>query len=1099
MCSKMNPDTRDECQFCGARLKPLTLPSTSMLDLPDWSKPAAAEKTAPAPQAAEEDDWLRRLQGDAAPAPSTDEPSSTSSVDAASDWLARLNAQDESASPDSQPAAQADEDNWLARLQADSSAPAPLESVTPAAEEPQITQAEDTSDWMARLNVQAETPAAPFESQPASDTGQADNWLSRKGLSDNVDLSVPPLSEQDGAVSDWLSQIRTEAETPTPPVEEAPKITTGLLHRVKTGMLPPLTEPEPPKPATTPSDQPSWLTPQSESDSEMPDWIKGTGTLSASALPSTPPSAGSDLPDWLSESTIPAAESAVPDTSLDWLSSSTPDASKDSAQPSWLSDVSAPAAGSAVSDASLDWLSSPSTPDASKDSALPSWLSEASAPAAESATPEAPADWLSSSASPKDSTGSDWLSELAAPTPESAAPEASPDWLPPSTPSPTSPAPSNPSAVSSDSLDWLSSITSQPPAKTESSIVATDSLNDWLGSTPATSVPPTDSLDWMSSLTSSTPPAPSAPSESADSLDWLGGAPPKVSSNIAVKGVTDWLSSPEAKSPGDVGGIDVHDWLSGVSAQPPAPSAPSSPAITLPPEDRSLLEASTTESALPSGLPDWLDAMRPSGLDAFPSTTSASTTDSAASLIPAFPDLSPLPIEPSTEPIVKDVSSPNLPNWLKAMKPVDEHAPETDMGMDHEESAGPLAGMRGTLLAETVMTMAGKPGESVERLIVTDAQAKHAEIFARIIQEETEEIVPRVRTKSKFAYALDRLLITLLMVALVVLPNFVGVDVVSQPSKLSAAGASFYSQINDDKKLSSNQIVLVALDYEVGYSSELNPAMEAVLVNLLRRNVRVAMVSSSPLGAVMAQEILTRAVREVEIERGVKDTRFADDYGKKFIHLGYIPGGVIGLQNFVSSPQETVTTDFVQGKSLWTDQTLLKDLKSGVGDFGLIVVAASSAETAQGWIEQVGALTKGKIAAITSASSAPLLYPYYSNKQLLGMLTGMPDAIAYNKTANRKTTVGERWQGYALGVNAVSGILVLGALISVAMLIVIRRREQEEAAKAVVTAPRPKVVATDKPVFKKTVRSNGKAPVTKKAATKRPAKGGAKKVVKKRK
>jgi hypothetical protein len=92
--------------------------------------------------------------------------------------------------------------------------------------------------------------------------------------------------------------------------------------------------------------------------------------------------------------------------------------------------------------------------------------------------------------------------------------------------------------------------------------------------------------------------------------------------------------------------------------------------------------------------------------------------------------------------------------------------------------------------------------------------------------------------------------------------------------------------------------------------------------------------------------------------------------------------------------------------------------------------------------------------------------------------------------------VSERWQGYALGANAVSAILVAGALISVVMLIIIRRREQEEAAKAVVTAPRPKVATADKPVFKKTVRSNGKSPATKKAVGRAPAKGSAKKAVK---
>ncbi|MEK7441811.1 MAG: hypothetical protein AABZ78_13505 [Chloroflexota bacterium] len=1017
MCSKMNPDTRDECQFCGARIKPLTLPPTSMLDLPDWNKPVAAEKTVPTSPAADDDDWLRRLQGDAASTPSPAESTSTSSsAEDASDWLARLNAQDGSPSTEKE------------------------------------SQTEDAGDWLARLNAQDESPTTlpPSDAEPVGHTGKTDQWLSRLGASDNVDLSVPAASESDGAVSDWLSQVRAEVETPQPPVEEAPKITTGLLHRARTGPLPPLTTPEPPTPPPSTSTLPSWLAPSSESDSEIPDWIKGSPSDPSALTPLT----DSALPDWLTESSLPTtAPTTPPDDSLDWLAASQPGAPKDSALPDWMSTPSAPTAQTVEQD---DILLN-----------KPEWMSTSSAPAAESATPESLPDWLSSSA---------------------------PSQAPPLAPAASTPSP----ASSTNELEWLSSLSSESPA------ASTDGMSDWLNTAPAAS-PSTDSLDWMSSLNSPTAPPPSTPSESADSLDWMSGAPPKISSNVAVKGVTDWLSSPEAEpkaSPfkSDIGSDGEPDWLSGIAAQPTGSSTPSSPALTLGPEDHNLLE----------GLPSWLDALRPTGLDSFPAGASSPTADSGAALLPAFTDLSPLPTVPS--PIVKDLSSANLPGWLKSMKPVDEHAPQADMGMDHEERAGPLAGMRGTLLAETVMTMAGKPGESVERLMVTEAQAKRAEIFARIIQEETEVVVPRVSKKEQFTYAVDRLLIAVVMMALVILPSLASFNIVKPPESFSKAGLDFYTYV--DKQVSSKQIVLVALDYDVGYSNELNPAVKAVVFHLVKRNVRVAMVSSSPMGAVMAQEILTQVVREVEIERGVKDTRFAEDYGKKYIHLGYIPGGVIGLQNFALNPQETVTNDFVQGKSLWTDQTLLSDLKSGVGDFGLIVVAASSAETAQGWIEQVGTPTKAKIAAISSASAAPLITPYYSNKQVIGVLTRLPDAIVYSRTVNRKLSmsdfsqgwpnylpeannarVNDLWQGYALGSNGIAAILVMGALASVVMLFVIRRREQEEAAKAIVTAPRPKVAATDKPLFKKTVRSNGKAPATKKAA----AKVGKKKVVKKKK
>ena len=143
--------------------------------------------------------------------------------------------------------------------------------------------------------------------------------------------------------------------------------------------------------------------------------------------------------------------------------------------------------------------------------------------------------------------------------------------------------------------------------------------------------------------------------------------------------------------------------------QPAAPPAPATPGFQAPLPHVSALVPGTGEEGTDFDIdnvevPDWL--------------TEAGSMPSEAAIAPdARPDLAPA----------------TLPTWLEAMRPVDtfrsvvELLPEDEQAV---ESAGPLAGLRGVLMAEPVVALPRINGVGSTRLNVTQPQVTQAEQFA---------------------------------------------------------------------------------------------------------------------------------------------------------------------------------------------------------------------------------------------------------------------------------------------------------------------------------------------------------------------------------
>ena len=354
MCGKLNPPELEECQYCGARIKPI-LSSTPVDskpiqagespinrdtsefekvkspradsihpgELPTKKNTAELEKALPS--------WLRSLRDnkntaeDAAQADtaSDEKPSvfpdathGSETPGALPDWLLGL---EKSASEDEEVP------DWLAGLRSDK----PAESAEVPDEEGESTPEMGNADWMARLG--GEPQAATSESRVGEPSA----------------FEASPKSDSDDLSPDWLQSLQSIGSSTEEPPVASPGDEKNLpdwfsnLPGISADSEPALAGTEEPAPA---EGLPDWLNQLQEKAAEpesptpvagaesTPDWLTGFGSE-----PGTPTSApGENVPEWLSnlegksgsESGMPAAlfssESQPAGTSIgetpDWLS-----------------------------------------------------------------------------------------------------------------------------------------------------------------------------------------------------------------------------------------------------------------------------------------------------------------------------------------------------------------------------------------------------------------------------------------------------------------------------------------------------------------------------------------------------------------------------------------------------------------------------------------------------------------------------------------------------------------------------------------------------------------------------------------------------------
>jgi hypothetical protein len=332
------------------------------------------------------------------------------------------------------------------------------------------------------------------------------------------------------------------------------------------------------------------------------------------------------------------------------------------------------------------------------------------------------------------------------------------------------------------------------------------------------------------------------------------------------------------------------------------------------------------------------------------------------------------------------------------------------------ESAGPLAGLRGVLLAEPVVAMPRAPsGESI-RLDVNKRQYAQAELLHRLIEEEQREVRPRPAAKRR--PSLLRWAVAAALLLAVGVPGILGIPAMDLPAFAPRDLAGLVGVVD---AVPTDRPALVVFDYEAGATGEMEAVAGPLLSHLMARGVPIATLSTRPGGSVLAERLMALEGSSHNYVRG-------DD----FVHLGYLPGGPAAVQLFAASPRQAVTSGFLEDEALTTiwDSPVLVGV-SQLSDFTLMAVITSGSEDARVWIEQSEAfLGDSPLVSVVSAGSEPLVRPYYEsiNPKVNGILSGLTSAVAYEQRLGRPGLAHSRWSSYGLGLLAVEVLVVLGAV-----------------------------------------------------------------------
>lgn len=536
-----------------------------------------------------------------------------------------------------------------------------------------------------------------------------------------------------------------------------------------------------------------------------------------------------------------------------------------------------------------------------------------------------------------------------------------------------------------------------------------------------------DLPDWLRSLNADQSAFPvSGPAEEQPSVpDWLRGMGSEIKADQPeeipaqpAEDKPDWLSDLIKQEPGEPLSADLPDWLSQENALPTPPFSDEE-------QDWSsnLFGERSTEQQEAVEKPQAeqpTSSMPAFSFDAFEHPeTPAKELENSDDVLSTLPDWVANVTAEEEEQVSTEgegeLAPAQLPSWVEAMRPSEvEHpsGPVEDLSGATAENSGPLIGLRGVLSAEPVKIRARRASAYSIKLRVTDEQKQRVALLEQLLANEPKpKSLPAAPIiTAQYIFRLVIALALLLPVLWAVISNG---QVTPMPDASAVPGVM--AMYNIVQRLPENAPVLVAFDYEAGYTGEMDSAASAILEHLIARNAYLTLASTSATGPALAERFMGN----------LNQPRYAN--------LGYIPGGSIGLFSLANSLRQTLPYD-LQGVDIWSLEPLSS--VNSATDFELILVLVSDPEVARSWIEQVAPLLNqddAAMAVIASAQTTPLVQPYFAGfpRQIDGLVSGVSGGAAYESVSNHGGQARLTWDAYSLGLLVSVFIILIGAALDV--------------------------------------------------------------------
>jgi hypothetical protein len=407
-------------------------------------------------------------------------------------------------------------------------------------------------------------------------------------------------------------------------------------------------------------------------------------------------------------------------------------------------------------------------------------------------------------------------------------------------------------------------------------------------------------------------------------------------------------------------------------------------------------------------IPDWLDKVDLNYSDMDPDVLTDGTEEPKDEIT-----------EPETA-SVDDISKGTLPEWLKALRPIEVVTPDTSKIKSYKkiENRGPLAGFRGVLSTENVSDAYTAPPTYSINVNITDKQRLHIKLLEGIVSPTN---VTHLKTHDKRDSSLLSLLIPVAFLVVMIFSLFLEPKTFTIPADFPAETVRFHNLITGylNQSQESGNILLIS---EVDSSAypEINLISAGVLENIFLNNHWITTISTNPNGMLVSDNILNNASLKVP----------AYNFSERVINLGYLPGNYLGIQSFLANPKKTTPND-LNKQAVWSE-THLSTVNS-ISDFDLFIMIADNTDNARLWIEQIELMNPEiGFLIISTTQSTPLLKPYVKSNQIDGMVGGIYGGFAFDLLSKTDTSEFNRyWSMNQISASIIIMFFIVGSIITI--------------------------------------------------------------------
>jgi hypothetical protein len=596
-----------------------------------------------------------------------------------------------------------------------------------------------------------------------------------------------------------------------------------------------------------------------------------------------------------------------------------------------------------------------------------------------------------------------------------------------------------PAAPQESIPDWMREVGSAPVAGDE--LYGIEGAQ--AGAEPAESAEPAAEMGEMPDWLKSQMPASSREESSSLFADTRGepdtGWAQAETPSEAEAGVPDWLSASTLPTPGDLAETaeapseaeaeaGPTDWFTKFGITSEEKTAANTPAFVLSDEDMTPfvsgdeMSASETVQGSLDSLPDWLSQVPP---------------EQQPPEAPPARAAPPPELEAQAD---SDLAPAQLPTWLEAMRPVEAVAPSAPSGDESSsslETAGPLAGLRGVLPAEAEIARIRKPPVYSNKLQISEAHQARVSLLEELVAAEGQPkpVAPHIAILPQTAL---RLAIALALILTVVGALWLGSGwtPLPDPQEVPQELEDLRGQV---EALAANTTVLVAFDYDPGFSGEMEASAAAVLSHLIEKRVPLLFVSTNPLGPVLAERLAKQQVEELNGQLLANTSPYTTSL---FTNLGYIPGGIAGLRAFSETPAK-IFPRALDNQEVWATAPLTTG--ATLSGFTLALVITDNPDTARAWIEQAGpVLEPAPLLMVLSAQAEPIIRPYYDSGQVQGMVAGLAGGAAYENKRGRDGLASEYWDAFSLSLLVATILILIGGLVNAGLASMARNKRKGE-------------------------------------------------------